>query len=220
MATNFKAGHGGDLIGVLYAEDFDAEDAAPGDPDPDPSQPPAEPSFSATDLAAARDEARLGGRMEAEHGLIASRARMLELIATGLGDAREAAAAIAEDRAMAIARTMLSALAACLPALCVRHGAGELRALMQAVLPDLVDEPRITVRVSPQMASAMGAEIAALDSDLAAKIVLLPSEQIAPGDARISWREGQAIRDAGRARRALEDALAALGLLEREKTHA
>lgn len=213
------------LIGVLYAEDFDADDTIPvaapivaSAPPPEPEV--IEPTFSADDLAMARDEARLQGRTEAEHGLAAARVRMLDLIAAGLADAREAAAAVAEARADTIGRIMLSAMVACLPALCSRHGAIELRALVQAVLPELVDEPRITVRVNPQMAAAMNAEITALDPDLAERIVLLPTDAMPPGDARITWQDGQAIRDAGQARRLLEDALAALGLLEREMTDA
>lgn len=210
------------LVGVLYAEDFDADEMAPAAPPPSATgltEPEAiEPTFSIAELDIAREEARLAGRTEAEHSLAASRVRMLELIATGLADASEAAAAVAEARADAVGRIMLSMMVACLPVLCRQHGAGELRALVRAVLPDLMDEPRITVRVHPQMAAAMGAEIAALDPELADRIELSPLETMPLGDARITWQDGQAIRNAGEARRKLEDALAALGLLEQE-TH-
>lgn len=213
------------LVGVLYAEDFDADDTIPVPP---PVQPAAElaepeviePTFSVAELDNAREEARLAGRTEAEHGLAASRVRMLELIAKGLADASEAAAAVAHARADSIGRIMLSMMAVCLPVLCRQHGAGELRALVHAVLPDLVDEPRITVRVHPQMAATVGAEIAALDPDLAERIVLSPTDTMPLGDARITWQDGQAIRNAGEARRKLEDALAALGLLEQEMNDA
>ncbi len=212
---------GGAVFGVLYAEDFDADENAPAaavaEPEPEPV---AAPVFTLDDLAVARAEARASGRVEAEAGLTASRARMLELIATGLTEASQAAAAIAEQRAEAIARLMLSAMVACLPALCSQHGVVELRALVRAILPDLTEEPRITVRVNPHMASAMAAEIAALDTEFAERITLLPTDAIVPGDARITWQDGQAVRDAGQARRTLQDALAALGLLEPETTHA
>jgi hypothetical protein len=50
--------------------------------------------------------------------------------------------------------------------------------------------------------------------------VLLPSDAVPPGDARVTWEDGAAQRDAGRARTALNEALAALGLLEEELTDA
>ena len=109
---------------------------------------------------------------------------------------------------------MLSALVACLPALCERHGAEELRSVARAVLPALRNEPRITVRVHPGMLAVMQEEVAALDAELAERIEIIPAGAIAPGDVRIGWTDGQAVRDAGRARAAVDDALAALGLLE------
>jgi flagellar biosynthesis/type III secretory pathway protein FliH len=212
------------LLGVLYAEDFDTDGLFATPPKPAAEAPPPEPPepeivepvYTAAELESARDEGRAAGRAETEHGLAATRTHMMGLIATGMDDARSAAAQVAEAVAAEVARTLLTALAACLPALCAQHGATELRALARAVLPVLVDEPRITVRVNPSMAAAMMTEIAALDSEIAERIVLLPTEQLEPGDGRVSWQEGSAVRDAGRARAAVEDALAALGLLDKE----
>ncbi len=210
------------LLGVLYAEDFDTDGpfAAPPKPEEPPAPPPepeiVEPTYSAAEMDAARDEGRAAGRAETEHGLAATRTHMLGLIATGLGDARASAAQVAEAVAAEVARTLLTALAACLPALCARHGAAELQALVRAVLPALVDEPKITIRVNPSMVDVMAAEIAAMDSEIAQRIVLLPTGQLEPGDGRVSWQEGSAVRDAARARAAVEDALAALGLLDKE----
>ncbi len=205
------------LLGVLYAEDFDLDGAAPAET----AEPEViDPVFTAAELEAARAEGRAAGHMEAERGLAASRAHMLGLLATGVADARDAAKEVAEAAAEGVAKCMLGALAACLPAMCERHGAEELRALARYVLPAMHDEPRITVRVNPHMIAAMQAEVAALDFEIAERVHLLPTDAIAPGDARISWAEGCAVRDAGRARRAVEDALDALGLLEREIAHA
>ncbi len=211
-------------MGVLYADDFDTDGMFGAPPREQPQEPPAplpepepvEPVYTAADLDAAREEARAAGRAETEHGLVATRVHMIGLIATGLDEARSAATQVAEAVAEEVARALLTALTACLPALCAQHGPAELQALVRAVLPVLVDEPRITVRVNPSMAQLMAAEIGALDSEIADRIVLLPSGQIEPGDGRVSWQEGSATRDAGRARAAIEDALAALGLLDKE----
>jgi len=208
------------MIGVLYAEDFDAEDMPPDLADVAPEPELIEPLFTAAEVASVRVEAHHAGRIESEHGVAAARVRLLGSIAAALTDAAAAARQAADAHADAVAKVMLSALAACLPALCARHGAGEVRALARAVLPDLADEPRITVRVYPEMLSAMQAEAASLDPEIVARITWLGSEDILPGDARIAWQDGHAARNGGAARLAVIDALAVLGLMERENTDA
>ena len=140
----------------------------------------------------------------------------LDQIASFLATAQAGADAVAEAAADSIARTMLSALAACLPALCARHGAGEVQAVMQAVLPGLVHEPRVAVRVNPLLIPAMTAEIAALDSEIAERVALVPVDAMAPGDVRVTWQDGAAVRDTARICAAVNDVLASLGLLEQE----
>ena len=222
MTLSAARPHRPSLLGVLYAEDFDDDGAASSVPEPQPGPEPEiiEPTFSASELEAARAEARRAGRTEAEHGVVASRTRLLAKLAEGVTEARVGAYAAAEHAAEGVARCMLSALAACLPALCEQHGAEELRVLARTLLPALSEEPRITMRVNPHMMAAMQAEIASLDAELAERIHLLPTDAVAPGDARISWAEGSAARDSSRARAAFEQGLASLGLLQREHADA
>ncbi len=210
------------LLGVLYAEDFDDEGTVRASGDHDPAQEPEaiEPVFTPAEIDAARTEARLAGRVEAEHGLAAARNQLLELLAVGLADARAGAHDAAAAAAEGVARCMLSALAACLPTFCARHGAAELRALAGALLPALTDEPKITMRIHPQMLPMMQAELQAMDPDLAGRVHVSPTDAVAPGDARITWRDGSAVRDAARVRSAFEDGLALLGLSEKEHAHA
>ncbi len=203
------------LAGVLYAEDFDeAATAAELAAEPAPEPELIEPTFTAAELDAARAEGRASGLGEAERGIAASRVQVLRLIAESMSEARDAARRTAEQAAEATARCMLTALAACLPALCAAHGAEELRALVRAVLPALTDEPRITVRVHPHMVPMLQDEIAALDFEIAERVAVHPSEAVAPGDTRVNWSEGSAGRHAARARAAVEEALAMLGLFE------
>ena len=210
--------HRQSLLGVLYAEDFDDDGTAPHAAEDTPAAEPEviEPTFTVTELEAARAEGRAAGRAEAERGLAASRTHMLGLLATGVADGRAGAADAAIRAADSVAKCMLGVLLACLPAMCERHGVAELRALSRAVLPGLVDEPKIVVRVHPHMLPPMQAEVAALDFELAERIQLLPTEAVAPGDLRISWADGSVTRDTGKARTIIEDALAGLGLLQRE----
>ena len=209
----------GSFLGALYAEDFDAPPPAPAPaapPEPAPPPEPVEPVYTAADLAAAREDGRQAGRTESERSLAAARLQRLDQIANFLAASQASADAVAEAAADAIARTMLSALAACLPALCAQHGAGEVRAVIQAVLPGLAHEPRITVRVNPLLIPAMTAEIADLDSEVAERLLLVPVESMAPGDVRVNWQDGAAIRETGRVCAAVNDVLASLGLLEQE----
>ena len=205
------------FLGVMYAEDFDVDRRA-RKPEPEvvPEPEIVEPVFTAADVEAARSEGRAVGLTESEHSLLATRVQMLTTIASGMADAQAAGTTVAEATAEAIARIVLSALAAIMPALCAQHGAMEVQAIARALLPRLADEPRITVRVHPLMMSAMTDEIGALDHEVAEHVLLIPTEQIPPGDARLSWQSGSAVRDAGRMRATVEDALAALGLLEKE----
>ncbi len=220
MATDFRP-HRPGVLGVLYAEDFDDDGTAPQLPETPQAEPEViEPTFTASELEAARAEGRATGRAEAERGVAASRAHMLGLLAAGIADGRAGAHQAAMQAAESVAKCMLSVLATCLPALCERHGAAELTALSRAVLPGLVDEPKVVVRIHPHMLPTMQAELATLDFELSERIQVLPTEAVAPGDLRISWADGSVTRDAGRARHLIENALAALGLLQPENADA
>ena len=209
------------LLGVLYAEDFDDEGELPETDEPAPLQPETiEPLFTFAEVETARAQARQDGRGDAEHGLAASRNHLLGLLAAGVADARTGAHEAASAAAEQVARCMLSALAACLPALCKQHGGAELCALAAALLPALTDEPRVVLRINPEMMPVMEAELHSMDPEIAGHVSLLPSDTVAPGDARLSWTDGSAVRDAARVRAAFEAGLASLGLLEPEQTHA
>jgi len=52
------------------------------------------------------------------------------------------------------------------------------------------------------------------DAELAADIALLPTDALAPGDLHVGWTEGALVRDTGAICRAMQDALAGLGLLD------
>ena len=205
------------LFGALYGDDFDAPPVAET-PEPAEPEPPVvvEPVYSAAALDAARMEGQEAGRIACERGLAATRVHMLGLIAEALGAAQAEAAISAEAFAAMVARTMLSAVAACLPTLCAQHGEAELRAVARALLPSLVDEPRITITVNPVMIPALTEEISLFDAAMLDRVVFLPMAALPPGDLRVGWRDGGAVRDAARVRMEVESVLAKLGLLQRE----
>ena len=213
--------HRPSVLGVLYAEDFDdVGDNVLVLAHPEPEPEIIEPVFTVAELDAARAGALLAGRAEAVKDLAAVRNQLLLSVANAIAESRAAARDVAEQAAESVASCILSVLAACLPALCAQHGATELQALVRTLLPALTEEPRITVRVNPQMLSVMQGEIGCLDAEIAERVHLLAIDAIPPGDARITWAEGSAVRDTSRARAAFEDGLAELGLMQREQANA
>ncbi len=120
---------------------------------------------------------------------------------------------LAEDAAEALAQAVLSIVAAALPNLCARHGEGEARAMLMALLPSLAAEPRITVRVSVHSADAVAADLATLDPELAVLVQLVPTEALPLGDVRVSWENGVCQRNGAETCAAVRRVLAPLGLL-------
>lgn len=177
--------------GLAY-EDFDR---------PQPTLEPEviEPSFSLAEVEAARTEGIQEGRkaataeaQEADHATIR---QMLTALATQLANARDMLEDHAEQSATAIAQLLLHSLGAMMPQLARRYGEAELKALVRTILPGLFREPAATVRLNPRHAAAIADEIERFDPDIAARIQVLPTETIPPGDLRIAWNNGGAIRD-------------------------
>ena len=202
------------LGGILYAEDFDA----PEQPPPAPAAP--EPTYSAVELADARETGRAEGwraaRAATESDAEARKVAVLQAMTTALSDARAAGESLAAVAAEAVARAALSLLAAALPATCARHGERELRALAEAVLPALDTEPRIVIRANASALRGLADTVARLDPDLAARVQLVPAEILAADEVRIAWQDGRAARDRRAIASAIEAVLAPLGLFEVE----
>lgn len=203
---------------MFFDEDFD-QPAAP----PAPAEPQIiEPVFSLADLDAARAQAAETSRTraldEAAASAKAAAAEALRAIAASLVVAREDAAQIAEQSAEAVTRLLLDCFATAFPALSARHGPREAAAVLNCILPVLHHEPTIAVRVNPHEAANLGAEILALDPDLADRIRLVPTDAMAPGDVRVTWENGSAVRDAKAIWTQIEDVLAQAGLLSAKQT--
>jgi hypothetical protein len=212
---------------ALFAEDFDLTRSGRTIPDLEVIQP----GFSAADIAAARAEAWAdgfeSGAAEAQKRAANEIGTLLDRIAATLRDTRGDAAAIVEQAADAIARTLLDSLGAVLPALCARNGEAELRALVRTILPALAREPSVTMRLNPAHIPALMRELDRLEPELIERVHLLPVEGIPLGDVRVSWQDGVAIRDAADLCRQVQAVLVPAGLLtpaevmrEKEMQHA
>lgn len=211
----------GQTFHSLFAEDFDA----PGSgvellddmPDAEPAHKAA-PDLQAEAVAAARAEAyadgfRAGLAQVAQDRIDVAR-RTLGLIAERMADAGTAAREHGEAAAFEIARLLLGAIGTVFPLLAARHGGAEIAALVRILEPTLTTQPRVTIRVGPQMVADVEAELGRLDPEQLENIRLLPTDGMAPGDARITWNEGGATRDGGALWRSVAEVMAAHGLMD------
>jgi flagellar assembly protein FliH len=196
--------------GVLFAEDFDLPPDAAAQPEAIP------PSFTAADLAAAREAAFAEGRdlglAEAAAQHEAALEAAARAVAAELAALRHDARATAEAAALAVAQLLLDALAALFPTLCARHGPAEASAVLRALLPGVGDEPALRLCANPRVLPGLQVELARLDPALAARTEFVPSELAAPGDIDMSWQQGGASRNAAALWAAVADALAPTGL--------
>ncbi len=197
-------------LGALFGEDFDRPEASP---EPEVI----EPVFSAAELANAREAAwqqgNAAGLQEAAASDSAATRRTIEAIAAQFAEARDTAAALAEQSADAIARLLLDSLAAAFPVLCACYGEAEVQAIVRSVLPALTQEQMVTIRTNPLTARSLVREIGRLDPDLAARVQIAESDAMTPGDVKIAWRNGAAIRDATALWEQVAAILAPAGLL-------
>ena len=196
---------------ALFDDDFDLP------PEPAPVEEPEviEPTFTLAEYEAARAEAHAAGRAEEraaqEAAAHAADRVALAAIADALDRERDGASEVAEAAAEAIAGLLLDILAAAFPALCARHGAAEAQALAAVVLPALRDEPQPMIRVAADAAEPVRALVAAADPDLLARLELRPDPALSAGDIRITWRGGEARRDARALWQAMGDILGQSG---------
>jgi flagellar biosynthesis/type III secretory pathway protein FliH len=213
MARAFSSGGSSGVL--LFDEDFDLP-ARPTEPEV------IAPVFTAAELMAAREEAAQDGRdraiTEVEGSARIASSRALAEIAAQITTAQDAAAAIAEQSAEAIARLLLDCFATAFPALSARHGPGELAAVLHEILPALHREPKIAVRVNPHLVPVMTEQLHSLDTDLAARVRLIPTDSVAVGDVRVTWENGAATRDTASLWSQIESVLAPAGLLNLEPT--
>jgi len=197
-------------LGALFGEDFDRPEAAP--------EPEAiEPVFSAAELANARETASREGNAAGRDAAVASDAAAtrvaIEALAAQFADARETAAALAEQSADAIARLLLDSLAAAFPVLCASYGEAEVQAIVRSVLPALNQEQAVTVRTNPLTARSLLREIGRLEPDFVSRVQIVECDAMTPGDVKISWRNGAVVRDATALWEQVAAILAPAGLL-------
>lgn len=188
--------------GLLYAEDFDRP-------------APAAREFNQAECDSAADMASAAAVAAARAAWTQADQHQRTQALSRLGDAmlaiQDAAAAQVQSVAIETARTMLTILASLLPALCARHGAAEVQAVLEQVLPALTQEKQVTLRVAPSVIEEMRPTLLRLEEVLAGAVTLLPDSRLAPGDVRLAWPGGSMARDTGAITGAVLAAVEAIG---------
>jgi flagellar assembly protein FliH len=205
---------------ALFARDFDApldnvivlddaeEEAGPAEPPP----PPITQDMLDAAVAAAREDGLRAGRAEAADAREAARHAMQATLINQLRDAGAQLRGAVETTGSQLAALVLATLDAGFPALRARHGAAELSRFTRDIVGLLAQEPRIVIRIHPDMQAALDEVLAALEPERRETILVEARDSLPLGDARIAWRHGMAVRDTEAMRQRLAETLAPLGL--------
>jgi flagellar biosynthesis/type III secretory pathway protein FliH len=174
------------------------------------------PTYSAEELEDARRAGHEAGRHEGLQAARGERDETIRLLLASLVKQLEQTGAEASQVAQAASEAaslfILQCLASLLPHLCERHGPTEALAVAGCILPSLRREPRVGVRVHPAAVADMRSAVSRLDAEFAARIEVLAMDPLAAGDVRISWQDGDAVRDARAMLAQVHEILAMLGI--------
>jgi len=166
--------------------------------------PPPPPTFSEAELAAAKAaafaEGRKAGLTEAATASDRLAAEALEAIGKRLATLKAA-----QDEALDAARRSAVAVAAAIaakiaPEVARKAAVESISALVAERLPDLMEEPRIVVRLAPPQLDLVKARIedTAKRIGFVGKFILLPEDGLDAPDCRIEWADGGTERIAPR----------------------
>ncbi len=189
----------------LKVRDFDAPP-----PNPDTSLAEIEAAERTAMLAAARAEGQATGVAEgqrlAAETQAAHTAAALRAVAAAMEQANAAAADAVEQAGEALARLLLAALDTALPAASARLAADTATLLATTLRPVLQETGALRLSVAKGLGEACAVAIG--DS----RIEVTEDASLAPGDARASWRGGEAAMELARQRSMVAEVLHALGL--------
>jgi flagellar assembly protein FliH len=183
--------------GVIYIEDFD-------DPPPESATRGnniteiVAPTFSAEELEEARQQAYAEGARAGQMAATQERAHatrlLLEAISQSLVRTGQELHSNAEQIATDLARALLSTLFGSLPALCRQHADPEMRGLIRQIMPGLVRETHLDIRVHPDFVGPVQDELSKLPLDLPKALVVVPDVAMKVTDLRVIWNSGHLVR--------------------------
>lgn len=178
--------------------------APPPPPEPEEPPPPPEPVFKSADLLQAHEDGYAdgfaNGKAAAEAAVNARLTATLERLADQLEYIVQSAADTAARQREGVIEIGAAIARKLLPDLARRQGTAEAEAMLSAVITELIDEPRMVIRVADEDLDAMAERIDTIAQrrGFAGKVVLLAEPSVAAGDCRIEWADGGVERDSAR----------------------
>lgn len=159
--------------------------------------------------AAARDEGYKAGYAAALAALEAQAIHALETAAAELTALNAHSTEAAEHMIATGLELALSVTRKALPELVRRHGVPELEAFVSDCLSQLVEEPRVVIRVHETELDSLDQRTEALKrmAGFDGKIVLLADPGIGAGDCKVEWADGGAERNFDQLRADLDAAI-------------
>jgi flagellar assembly protein FliH len=168
--------------------------------EPEPDLPPP-PSFTEEDLQVVREAAyeeghRAGlteGVESTEHLMAEAMTRLAEAL-TSLHEAQEEAA---DANQRVAARVAMAVLKKVLPATCEQNAFEEVIRTVQDCFANVLDEPRIIVRVEQDLVDPVRDRLEAVAGmhGFEGRVVVQPDPRVMRGDCRVEWTDGGAERD-------------------------
>jgi flagellar assembly protein FliH len=172
-----------------------------------------EPTFTRAELeaacAAARQEGHQAGLAEASASAEGRLVGAIDALASGFASLLARADEIRREVEAHALELLRMVAAKAVPALARKEPLAELEAMVIDCLREAAEEPRIVLRVAPDLFDPMRERLDAITQShgFAGKFVLLVDESIGPADGRLEWADGGAERNTRRIARDLDAAL-------------
>ena len=173
--------------------------------------PPPPPTFSEEEMEAARAEGFVAGRTAALNETAAVSAQAMaeatQAVANGIARLGPAMSRAASEIAELASHVVMEICRKLLPHAAEQFAAQEIEALVGGLLPLLVDQPRLTVRVHPRLADDLRGTLGDLAERIGfeGRLVVIETPNLPPSDTRIEWSEGGAERNTTRLWQAVDE---------------
>lgn|GEM_PF-994353 len=181
----------------LFDVSFDADQIARAEAEAKAKEEePPEPTFTLLQVDEARkqghDEGVLAGREEASNGIENSIAQALERIAQQLPTIIQTQSAANEQMMANAAEIAVTVMRKMMPTLLERHGKTEIDALLSDCVSNLIDEPKIRIRVAADHAAMIEERLESLvsASGFDGRFLVEQDETMQPTDCSIDWPGG------------------------------
>ena len=179
----------------LFETTFDIEE-----PDNDAAQAAPEPTFTAAELEAAKQSAHADGMAagldQALRGLERQTAQALEETGRQLASLHERQTKSNEAVQRNALEVAVSVVRKLSPGIEARDGMSEVERVVVDSLQQVLDQPRVVIRVHDALMQALQGRLKAVSDSVGftGQLVLIADDRLGPSDCRVEWADGGAER--------------------------